>query len=847
MPKRVFLSSYSAFVLIYMRLSSKSWGFASIYFFAIFLSSALSLYAEGSKEISLSGGYRAFLFSSPTGNSSFPFPTLGTMKVYAKVGESINVGSSAQGMGAGSINLRAPDGSTYTSGNSTTVGLITNRGQELAGPLPNTGGYTPFIVKVQAGQEGVWEVDFISQSNGVDYGNPYPILANADWAQPEGQYITAFDISIRDVNNSGFLTGRVYTNVFSGILGTFNVGFNGIFNILTKDGYQYILNNNGQAGNGYTFFVNNKGFRNPDGTPSYLSVDNDINPNIQDPRADDTLSDITYKIFFNTPSPDLPASANTPEGVATWLLTPPAAPAITNVAFTGIEGTPGRAGTNPLGSYFTFSSNITGSYSIEIDVNMNGVFTDIVDRKLTGTAVPGTNQVYWDGLDGLGNKVPADTNGAYTTNITVTTKAGEVHFPYFDVERNVYGLILTRINGDYAPDDSVYWNDSPVTIVGTPPNPIVNLTGISSSLNGHKWGAPTTDPNNQNDFGNNKGIDTWAYISTAPLQSSVSFQLQQADLAVDTIIATAGCAGQPVVYTVTVKNNGPGSVTDAKFQFNFPSQITNISVSSSSVSGTSSASSGSLTAIAYSDSLDMADGAVRTFTIKGKIAQSATGSLNVSASILRPADVTDPDATDPMDYAPPIDPVVECNSLPSGPGCNNIKTNITTFKTAPVAGPDQTVFQYATAILTATGPGTWAQAVGDLAVAVISSPASDSTTVTGLNNAGIYHFIFSNKNACADTVAITVIASGTVIPNIFTPNNDGKNDVFEVKGLESYPGSQLIIFNRWGNEVYRAYNYLNNWNGSGLAEGTYYYILNRRERNGSITAFKGWVYLKRTK
>jgi hypothetical protein len=58
-----------------------------------------------------------------------------------------------------------------------------------------------------------------------------------------------------------FLTGRVYTNIFSGILGTFDVGFNGVFQILTKDGYQYSLDNNGQAGNGFSFFVNNKGFR----------------------------------------------------------------------------------------------------------------------------------------------------------------------------------------------------------------------------------------------------------------------------------------------------------------------------------------------------------------------------------------------------------------------------------------------------------------------------------------------------------------------------------------------------------------------------------------------------------
>jgi gliding motility-associated-like protein/uncharacterized repeat protein (TIGR01451 family) len=772
---------------------------------------------------------------------------MGTMKVYVKAGEIINVGSSAQGMGSGTIILRAPGGSTYTSGTSAVVGFIANRSEELAGPLPNTGGYKPYTIKVQAGQEGIWDIDFVSQSNGVDMGNPAPVPANADWTQPAGQYIAAFDVSVRDVSNLHFLAGRVFTNVFSGILGTFDVGFNGIFNILTSDGYQYTLNNNGQAGNGFTFFVNNKGFKNTDETASYKSVDNDVNPNIQDPRADDTPSDITDKIFFNPPSADLPASAKTAGGKTTWLLNTPVVPAINKLTFTGTEGTTGMAGTNPLGSNFTFTSTAAGNYLIAIDVNRNGVFTDAIDRKLTGTVIPGANQVHWDGLDGLGNKVPAGTSGAYTAKITTTTKAGEVHFPYFDVERNVNGLVLTRINGNYAPDDTVYWDDSAITIVGTPPNPITNLTGISSLVNGHKWGTTTSNPNNQDDFGNNKGIDTWSYISTAPIVNSISFQLREADLAVDSITAVAGCAGQPVVYTFTVKNSGPGDVTGAKFQFNFPAEITGISVSSSSTLGVSSISAATVSANAYNADIDMANGSVRLFTILGKIAQSATGTLNVSASIMRPADVTDPDATNPTDDAPPIDPVAECNSQPSGPSCNNIKTNITTFKTAPDAGPDQTVFQYAPVILTAVGEGTWMQAPGDLFVANITSPASGSTTITGLSNLGSYHFIYTNENACTDTVDITVVAAGIVIPNIFTPNNDNKNDVFKITGLESYPGSQLLIFNRWGNEVYKADDYLNNWNGSGLAEGTYYYILNRRERTGNITTFKGWVFLKRSK
>lgn len=92
------------------------------------------------------------------------------------------MGSSAQGFDAGTIILTAPDGTTFTSGTSKAAGLIANRTQEVAGPLPNAGGYTPYIVKATAAQEGVWLVDFISESNGADFGfNPPAIAAGAEW------------------------------------------------------------------------------------------------------------------------------------------------------------------------------------------------------------------------------------------------------------------------------------------------------------------------------------------------------------------------------------------------------------------------------------------------------------------------------------------------------------------------------------------------------------------------------------------------------------------------------------------------------------------------------------------
>jgi gliding motility-associated-like protein len=85
------------------------------------------------------------------------------------------------------------------------------------------------------------------------------------------------------------------------------------------------------------------------------------------------------------------------------------------------------------------------------------------------------------------------------------------------------------------------------------------------------------------------------------------------------------------------------------------------------------------------------------------------------------------------------------------------------------------------------------------------------------------------------------------IPNLFTPNGDGVNDYFEIRGLSNYPNNELIIVNRWGNEVFRQTNYQNKWDGKGLNEGTYYYLLYIRKTDGSIfQVLKGYTTLLRT-
>jgi gliding motility-associated-like protein len=103
---------------------------------------------------------------------------------------------------------------------------------------------------------------------------------------------------------------------------------------------------------------------------------------------------------------------------------------------------------------------------------------------------------------------------------------------------------------------------------------------------------------------------------------------------------------------------------------------------------------------------------------------------------------------------------------------------------------------------------------------------------------GIYTvtLIIQNSEGClaatTRTIEVVNVPFG-IIPQLVSPNNDGKNETFEVKGIEQFTNSELQIFNRWGNKVYSMKNYDNSFDGtpnyksiSGkLPAGTYFFIL----------------------
>jgi gliding motility-associated-like protein len=98
-----------------------------------------------------------------------------------------------------------------------------------------------------------------------------------------------------------------------------------------------------------------------------------------------------------------------------------------------------------------------------------------------------------------------------------------------------------------------------------------------------------------------------------------------------------------------------------------------------------------------------------------------------------------------------------------------------------------------------------------------------------------------------DTTMVTIHVKDLITPpELFTPNGDGDNDRYLIRGLERYPGNNFIVYNRWGNKVYEKTEYYDDWDGMAnvrsaignkkLPVGVYYYILNYggKEKSGAL-------------
>lgn len=163
-------------------------------------------------------------------------------------------------------------------------------------------------------------------------------------------------------------------------------------------------------------------------------------------------------------------------------------------------------------------------------------------------------------------------------------------------------------------------------------------------------------------------------------------------------------------------------------------------------------------------------------------------------------------------------------------------------KPSAIAGPQQVhTFaekqQYAVQNATAGSKYAW-----EITGGTIVSGQGQSSIVVNWGDAGpgTIKVLETNAAGCKwETARLEVKISGKAelrIYNVLTPNSDGKNEAFFIENLKWYPENELKIYNRWGQEVFSASNYQNNWDAGKVSGGTYYYVFKADGRK-----WKGWV------
>ena len=178
-------------------------------------------------------------------------------------------------------------------------------------------------------------------------------------------------------------------------------------------------------------------------------------------------------------------------------------------------------------------------------------------------------------------------------------------------------------------------------------------------------------------------------------------------------------------------------------------------------------------------------------------------------------------------------------------GCINSDSIMVEVLDKPVvyAGPDQTLeYLFHTTLEAELGSnesGEWSVTAGSGIFDDINDPLTDVSNLSLNENILLWTVTNGVCKPLSDTLVILV--NDLVIPTLITPNNDGKNDYFVLRGIETLGKTELYVFDRRGVQVYKNVNYNNEWNGidyngKDLPDDTYFLVL--KSKNGlSVSSY----------
>lgn len=225
--------------------------------------------------------------------------------------------------------------------------------------------------------------------------------------------------------------------------------------------------------------------------------------------------DSDFKLFYEAPAADLPASATDWDATTDWIKPAIANPAISNLAFAPTTA-------NSRDGNVTFNlANFTGLVDLDIDTNGNGSYSDPGDVSIETGAASGAVTIPFDGKDGNGDAIPNSQKLNFKVTIDHTA---EIHFLATDVELRGGGIEVDRLNGPGGNLNTIFWDDTNFA------SPDANRCSLTSQLDGtagvdstggvHAWSlSGCTGPQfgNFNDnvhgsWGDSRIINEWAFV-----------------------------------------------------------------------------------------------------------------------------------------------------------------------------------------------------------------------------------------------------------------------------------------------------------------------------------------------
>jgi gliding motility-associated-like protein len=184
-------------------------------------------------------------------------------------------------------------------------------------------------------------------------------------------------------------------------------------------------------------------------------------------------------------------------------------------------------------------------------------------------------------------------------------------------------------------------------------------------------------------------------------------------------------------------------------------------------------------------------------------------------------------------------------TITSGALCSGFgEIDVAIFSESAVTiSPDTTISRGYSTTLEATGGIAYDWTPSE----TLDNPFSATPSATPTQTVTTYTVTVTVADGCETTREVTVTLVDDFrldLPNLFTPNGDGINDVWVIENIFTY-NAEVFIFNRWGTEIFSTTNYQNDWNGSNndgdpLTDGTYYYVVKVGDKvyKGAVTILR---------